>query len=265
MTGATRDSTTGITTIPPTPISHQRIVLATAGRVLAQLRHDPRTIVLLLGAPVMLNGLLAWILSDTPGAFDQWGAVLLGLFPLIIMFLITSVATLRERTGGTLERLMTMPVAKVDFLGGYALAFGLTATVQAVVVSAFTFSVFGLDVKGPVWAVLVVAVLDALLGTALGLFVSAFANSEFQAVQFFPALLLPQLLLCGLIAPRSTLPAPLEAVSAVLPLTYAMNAMQQLTTHATITDETWRDLAVLVAFIIGFLVVGATTLRRRTP
>ncbi|MEO6627669.1 MAG: ABC transporter permease, partial [Aquihabitans sp.] len=198
-----------------------RVLVATAVRVLAQLRHDPRTIALLLAAPILLIGLLAWILHATPAVFDQWGAVLLGVFPLMIMFMVTSVATLRERTGGTLERLMTMPMTKVDFLGGYAVAFGLAAIVQAVIVSAATFGPFGLSVAGPVPAVWTVAVLDALLGTSLGLFVSAFARTEFQAVQFFPALLLPQFLLCGLITPRSTLPTPLEALSKVLPLTNA--------------------------------------------
>ena len=245
-------------------VSHPRILGATAARVLRQLRHDPRTIGLMLVAPVMLTGLLAWVLSGQPGVFDQWGAVLIGLFPLIIMFLVTSIATLRERSGGTLERLMTMPLARGDFLVGYALAFGIAATVQALVLSACTFGLFGLDIAAPVEAVVIVAILDALLGTALGLFVSAFANSEFQAVQFFPALLLPQLLLCGLLGPRSTLPAPLEAISNVLPLTYAMDAMQQLTIHAEITTEVWRDLAVLVGFIVGLLAIGATTLPRRT-
>jgi ABC transporter DrrB family efflux protein len=240
-------------------------VWATAARILRQLRHDPRTIALLLGAPTMLMGLLAWILSGTPGAFDRWGASLLALFPLLTMFIVTSVATLRERTGGTLERLMTMPMAKQDLLFGYALAFGIAATIQALVVSALTFTVFGLDVAGPLWAVLLVAVLDALLGTGLGLFVSAFANTEFQAVQFLPAILLPQLLLCGLIAPRSTLPPPLDTISDFLPLSYAVDAMQELTARSGVSSQVWRDMAIVAAFILGALVLAATTLRRRTP
>jgi ABC transporter DrrB family efflux protein len=240
-------------------------VSATAARILSQLRHDPRTIALLLGAPTMLMGLLAWILSGTPGVFDRWGASLLALFPLLTMFIVTSVATLRERTGGTLERLMTMPIAKQDFLFGYGLAFGIAAAVQALVVSAFTFTVFGLDVAGPVWAVLLVAVLDAVLGTGLGLFVSAFAKTEFQAVQFLPAILLPQLLLCGLVAPRSTLPPPLDTISDFLPLSYAVDAMKELTLVPGVSADVWRDMAIIVAFILGALALGATTLRRRTP
>ena len=245
-------------------VSHRRILFSTAQRVLWQLRGDPRTIALLLVAPVMLTGLLAWVLIDQPGVFDQWGALLLGIFPLLVMFIVTSIATLRERTGGTLERLMTTPMAKFDFLGGYGIAFGAVAVVQALVVSAFAFGPFGLTIAAPAWAVMMIAVLDALLGTSLGLFVSAFARTEFQAVQFLPALIFPQLLLCGIVAPTSALPQPLEAISAFLPLTYAVSAMQKLTVNSTITGEVWRDVAVLCGFIVAFVVAGAATLNRRT-
>ncbi|HQY97670.1 MAG TPA: ABC transporter permease, partial [Phycicoccus sp.] len=105
-----------------------RITLATAGRILNQLRHDHRTVGLLLVVPCVLIGLLAWIFADSPmPVFDQIGASLLGVFPFVIMFVVTSVSTLRERTGGTLERLMTTPLGKGDLMVGYALAFGLVA------------------------------------------------------------------------------------------------------------------------------------------
>jgi ABC-2 type transport system permease protein len=252
-------------TVQAAHVPHGHILAATASRVLRQLRHDPRTIALLVAAPVGLIGLLAWVLSGQPGAFDEWGAILLGIFPLLVMFLVTSIATLRERTGGTLERLMTTPMAKVDFLGGYGLAFGAAAVVQSAVTCAFTFGLFGLTIAAPVSAVVLICVLDALLGTSLGLFVSAFAKTEFQAVQFLPAVLLPQLLLCGIVAPTSSLPQPLAALSKVLPLTYAVNAMQQLTVHASITSEVWRDVLVLLGFTVALLAGGAATLRRRTP
>ena len=242
-----------------------RILLATTLRVLQQLRHDPRTIALVLVVPTGILALLAWILSGQPGVFDEWGALLLGIFPLIVMFLITSVATLRERSGGTLERLLALPMGKADFLLGYGLAFGLAATVQAVVVSVVAFGPLGLDIAGPVWAATVIAVLVAVLGSSLGLFVSAFAATEFQAVQFMPALIIPQLLLCGLLGPRDTLPRALELVSDVLPLSYAVDAMRQLTTSATLTADFWRDVAVVGGFVVGALVLGSATLRRRTP
>jgi len=240
------------------------ILLATSRRVLQQLRHDPRTIGLLLVVPTVLLTLLAWILSTTPGAFDIWGPMLLGVFPLIVMFLVTSVATLRERSGGTLERLLALPVGKADFLLGYGLAFGLAAFVQALVVSGVAFGLLGLQVAGPVLAVTTVAVLVAVLGSSLGLFVSAFARTEFQAVQFMPALLLPQLLLCGLLGPRADLPPVLHAVSDVLPLSYAVDAMNHLSTSATLDGVFWADLLVIAGFVVAALALGSATLRRRT-
>jgi ABC-2 type transport system permease protein len=238
------------------------ITLAVAGRVLTQLRRDRRTLALLLVLPCLLITLLWWMFEDTP-VFDQVGPALLAMFPFIVMFLVTSVTTLRERSGGTLERLLAMPMGKLDFLLGYALAFGAVAAVQAALAVGLSVGLLGLDVQGPVWLLLVVAVVDAVLGTALGLFVSAFAQTEFQAVQFMPALVIPQILLCGLFIPRDQLPQALEWISNVLPLSYAVDAMQTLT-ETTATGDVWRDLAVVAAYAVGGLALGAATLRRRT-
>lgn len=241
-----------------------RLTLATAGRVLRQVRHDRRTVALLIVVPCVLMGLLAWIFDNTP-VFDGIGAPLLGVFPFVVMFLITSVATLRERQSGTLERLLTLPVGKGDLVGGYALAFGLLATVQAGIATAFAVWVLGLDIAGSLWLLVLVAVVDAVLGNALGLFVSAFARSEFQAVQFMPAFVLPQFLLCGLLVPRDRLPDLLAPVSDVLPLSYAVDAMRTLTTSATSTSDVLQDVLVVLAFAVGSIALGAATLRRRTP
>ena len=243
-----------------------RITLATAARILRQLRGDHRTVALMLVVPVVLLGLLAWIYVDSPGrTFDRIGPSLLGVFPFVVMFVVTSIATLRERTSGTLERLLTTPLGKRDFMLGYALAFGAMAVLQALVATAFAVWVFGLDIVGPVWALVVVAVVDAVLGTALGLLVSGFARSEFQAVQFMPAFVLPQILLCGLLLPRDAMPRPLEAVSDVLPLSYAVDAMQEVTTNADPLGEILPSLAVIVGWIALALTLGSLTLRRRTP
>jgi ABC-2 type transport system permease protein len=241
-----------------------RLTVATAGRVLRQVRHDPRTIALLVVVPCVLLGLLAWIYDNTP-VFDQLGAPLLGIFPFIVMFLITSIATLRERQSGTLERLLAMPLGKGDLIGGYALAFGLLAAVQALVASVFAVYALGLDVAGSAWLLVVVAVVDAVLGTALGLFVSAFARTEFQAVQFLPAFILPQFLLCGLLTPRETLPEVLNAISDVLPLSYAVDGMKAVTFDANATGDVLRDVVVVAAFVVSALALGSGTLRRRTP
>jgi len=236
---------------------------ATARRVLGQLRHDPRTLALLMVVPVVLMGLIAWIFPAHD--FDQYGPPLLGIFPLLVMFLVTSVATLRERTSGTLERLLTMPLAKADFIFGYAVAFGFLAIVQAVLVSGISFGLYGLQVQGHAVWVGLIAVVDALLGTALGLFVSAFAATEFQAVQFMPAILIPQLLLCGLLMPVDQLPTVLHWISYAMPMRYAVDATMVVMTSPTVTSTYWTDLGIVAAFAVGFLALGAATLRRRTP
>jgi ABC-2 type transport system permease protein len=242
-----------------------RITFAVAGRVLTQLRRDHRTLAMLLLLPMLLMALLWWMFEELPGdTFDQFSPALLALFPFIVMFLVTSVTTLRERSSGTLERLLAMPMGKGDFLFGYALAFGLIAMVQSALAVALSIGLLGLEIEGPVWLLTVVAVADAVLGTALGLFVSAFAQTEFQAVQFMPALVVPQILLCGLFVPREALPDVLEAISDVLPLSYAVDAMQELTRSAEAADVV-GELAVVAAFALAVLAVGTATLRRRTP
>ncbi|HQR27102.1 MAG TPA: ABC transporter permease [Nocardioides sp.] len=241
-----------------------RITVAVAGRVLTQLRRDHRTMVMLLFLPTLLMSLLWWMFKDSPGfVFDRIGPGLLALFPFFIMFLVTSITTLRERSGGTLERLLSMPMGKLDFLFGYAIAFGVMAALQSVVAVAVSVGLLGMDVVGPVWLLTLVAVADAVLGTALGLFVSAFAQTEFQAVQFMPLVVVPQMLLCGLLVPREQLPPFLEAISNVLPLSYAVDAMQELL-RTTDTGEVWRNLAIVAGFAVAGLALGAATLRRRT-
>ena len=242
----------------------RRLTLATTGRVLAQLRHDPRTVALLLVVPCVLMALLRWVFDASPAVFDRVGLQLLGVFPFITMFLVTSVAMLRERTSGTLERLLTTPLGKLDLLLGYAIAFGLTALAQAALASFLAVGVLGLDAQGPVSLVLLLAVADALLGMALGLLVSAFANTEFQAVQFLPAVVLPQLLLCGLLAPREQMADALRWVSDALPLTYAVEAMSELTRSDALSGALLADLAVVALAAVAALALGAATLRRRS-
>ena len=238
--------------------------LATARRVLRQLRHDHRTVAIMLVVPLVLLGLLWWLFEESPGTFDRVGPAVLGLFPLILMFIVTSVATLRERTTGTLERLLAMPIGKLDFLLGYALAFGLVAIVQAALASAWTVWVLDLRVDGSIWLVVLVALLSALLGMALGLFVSAFARTEFQAVQFMPLFVIPQLFLCGLFVPREQMVGTLQAISDVLPLSYAVDAMNRVAAGADLAGTFAVDIAIVAGAGIIALALGAATLRRRT-
>jgi ABC-2 type transport system permease protein len=240
-----------------------RITLATAGRVLRQLRRDHRTLVLVLFVPALLTTLFRYVFEGQEATFDRVGPPMVGIFPFVTMFLVTSIAMLRERTTGTLERLMSMPLAKLDLLLGYGLAFAAVATVQGSLTAGVAFGFLGLDSAGPVWLIVVFAVANAVLGMAMGLFLSAFAQTEFQAVQFMPAFVLPQILLAGLIVPRENMARVLELISEVLPMTYAYNALAR----AAADDLGGRlalDAGLIGGFIVLALVLGATTLRRRT-
>ena len=240
-----------------------RVTRAVALRVLQQLRRDPRTIALIIAVPCVLEFLLQQLFGRDSAVFQQIGTPLLGLFPFITMFLVTSITMLRERTTGTLERLMTMPLHKVDILAGYGIAFALVAVVQAALVSLLAFGLLGLDTAGPKWLVVVLAVANAVLGSTLGLFVSAFAQTEFQAVQFMPAVVFPQILLCGLFVARDDMAAWLRAISYLLPLTYAYEALSR--TAANQLDARFAlDVAVVCGCIVLALGLGAATLRRRT-
>lgn len=242
-----------------------RLTLATTLRVLEQLRRDPRTIALLIVVPVVLVALVKWVFLDRDAVFQRVGIPLLGIFPMTSMFLVTSITMLRERTSGTLERLLTTPMGKLDLLAGYAFGFGAVAVIQGATVSLVAFGLLGLEVEGSVALVLVLAVLNALVGTALGLLVSAFARSEFQAVQFMPAFLLPQFLLSGLLAPRDQMARALEVISDFLPMTYAYDALARVSMGEGLDGRVAFDSAVLLGVTILAIAFGAATLRRRTP
>jgi ABC-2 type transport system permease protein len=241
-----------------------RLLAVTTGRILRQLSHDRRTIAMLLGVPILLLTLLYFMFDDGL-IFDRIALIMLGVFPFIIMFLVTSIAMLRERTTGTLERLLTTPLGKADLLFGYGIAFGVAATLQGAVAAAVAYWLFGLDTQGSAGLVILIAVVNAVLGVALGLLCSAFAQTEFQAVQFLPVVAFPQIMLCGLFVARDQMVGWLEAISNVLPLSYAVEALQEVGANADPTGTMWRDLAVVGGSVLLALVLAAATLRRRTP
>ena len=238
--------------------------LATTLRVLTQLRRDPRTIALIIGVPCLLVTLIRYVFDAQPEVFDRIGGPMLGLFPFITMFIVTSITMLRERVTGTLERLMTLPLAKLDILLGYAIAFALLAVIQSTVVSLLAFGLLDLHVQGSQFLVIALAVGNAILGMALGLFASAFARTEFQAVQFMPAIVFPQVLLCGLFVARDQMAHLLEVISYVFPLTYAYDALSRVTQGRGLGAWFVIDVCVVIGSTLLALALGAATLRRRT-
>ncbi|MET3173519.1 UNVERIFIED_ORG: ABC-2 type transport system permease protein [Arthrobacter sp. UYCu721] len=246
------------------------MMLATTRRVLDQLRHDHRSIALILVVPALLLTAVYFLYENetlppgVPRTFDRVGLMMLAIFPFVVMFLVTSITMLRERTSGTLERLLTTPIHKADLLFGYGLAFSIMAALQSLVASAVAYWIFGLDIQGSPGLVVMIAVINAVLGVALGLLCSAFARTEFQAVQFMPVVVVPQILLCGLFVARDRMNEALEAVSNILPLTFSVDALQEIATNTEPTDQLWMDAGVIVAIVVAVLVLASLTLRRRT-
>jgi ABC-2 type transport system permease protein len=242
----------------------QRYLLATCRRVLDQLRHDARSIAMTLVLPSLLLALLYYLYEGNTRVFDRIGLILLGVFPFVMMFLVTSIAMLRERTSGTLERLLTTPINKADLLFGYGLSYSLVAAAQAIVTTIVAFQVLGLSTEGSVAFVIVIAVADAILGVALGLLSSAFARTEFQVMQMMPVVILPQFFVCGLFVPRDQMAGWLEGFSAVMPLTYAVDAMLEIGEHSGVSGVLVRDIGIVLGAAVASLALAAQTLQRRS-
>lgn len=248
-----------------------RAFLATTTRILRQLAADHRSVAMILFVPSLIITLMYFMFDNVPtrpgmpSPFDNACLVMLGVFPLIVMFLITSITMQRERVSGTLERILTTPLRRVDLLAAYGTAFSLAAAAQATLACLVSFWLLGLDTAGnPAW-VFVIAIVNAVLGVGLGLLCSAFARTEFQAVQFMPLIIAPQLLLCGIIVPRDQLPDWLQWISNAMPASYALEALRQVGAHPELTSVAVRDGAIVAGFAVVALGLAAATLRRRTP
>lgn len=245
--------------------------LATTTRILRQLAGDHRSVAMILLVPSLIITLIYFMFDNTtqrPGApspFNTACLIMLGVFPLIVMFLITSITMQRERVSGTLERILTTPLRRFDLLAAYGTAFSLAAAAQATLACIVAFWLLGFRTAGSPLLVVAIAIINAVLGVGLGLLCSAFARTEFQAVQFMPLVIAPQLLLCGIIVPRAALPEWLQWVSNALPASYALEALQEVGAYPDLTTTAVRDIAVVVGFAVLALCLAAATLRRRTP
>jgi len=237
---------------------------ATVLRVLHQLRHDPLTVALVLVIPIVLLTLMRFVFPGEE-TFRRIGVPLVGIFPFMSLFMVTSVSFLRERLAATLERLMTLPIARLDLVAGYAGAFTLVAVIQTAMTIGFGFGVLDMHSARSVLLVAVVAVIAALAGAALGILSSTIARSEFQAVLWMALLVLPQVMLCGLLVPRDEMAALLEAVSAALPLTYAYDLLDRIATGAPLPfGRVALDVGALALGTVVPLAAATFTLRRST-
>jgi ABC-2 type transport system permease protein len=221
---------------------------------------------MVLVAPLFLMWMLKLTFEDVPGVFDRVGPMLLGTFPFVTMFLVTSITMLRERNQGTLDRSMVSPLGRGDIMAGYAIAFLVLAGVQCALALIVARWGLGLEIAGSLWQVLLVVLALAMYGTMLGLTLSAFAQSEFQAVQFMPLFLLPQLFLSGLLVPIDGMATALEWISTVIPLRYSFDVLVGVMRRG---ESMWSgDLAGSVVVALGIPLVlvalGSLTMKRST-
>jgi ABC-2 type transport system permease protein len=203
--------------------------------------------------------------SDRLDTLDYFGAAFIGIVVFFLVYIITSIAFLRERSQGTLERLMASPLRRAEIVVGYMLGYGGVALLQATIVLVFALYVLRINNSGPVAVVFLFDALLAIGALNLGIFFSTFARNEFQAIQFIPLVLVPQVLLSGIIFPIISEPAPLRVVSNVLPLTYAVYGMRSVMLAGKGLDDggVLIDLGVGLLFALVAIALAALTLRRR--
>ncbi len=197
-------------------------------------------------------------------SLDLLGGPFIGLLVFLLVYVVTSVSFLRERSAGTLERLMASPLRRTEIVVGYMIGFTIVALVQAAEVLGFGLLVLKLYNAGSVLLIFGLEVLLAIGAVSLGIFLSTFARTEFEAVQFIPLVVVPQVLLSGLLVPVSAEPGWLQVISNVLPLTYAVDALREVMLRGAGLDSglVLRDVAVLAGFCVLVIVAASATLRR---
>ena len=236
--------------------------LAITERIIRQILRDRRSIGLLVVGPLIVMSLVGFSLYEQRAVLDRVAPGLLAVFVLFFTFILTGVGFLRERAQGTLERLQTTLVGSFDIMLGYMLGFLIFAIVQTVVILLFTIFALSIEYVGSLWEIGVVLFLLVTVAVSLGIFISSFASNEFQVVQFIPIVLAPQIFLSGVIIPVEQMPALFEWLSVVIPLTYAVDALQEIMLLGTDLTTLWLNLAVIAAFSVALLAAAVATLRR---
>ena len=246
------------------------VPFATVARIAAQLKGDPRAIALILLIPPLLLTLLYYVFYDLPTppgqsrVFDTTGPIMLAVLPMFMMFIVTSVIMLRERVSGTLERIFTTPLRRLNLLVSYACVFGLLAVLQSSILVVLLLGPLGIELTGPAWALLLLSFLGSVIGVAFGLLASAFARTEFQAVQFMPIFIAPQLFLCGPLVPKEQLPDVLEAIANWLPMTWAVDVVRDVLANPELGSDSWWRFAALAGVIVAALLIAAASMPRKT-
>ncbi len=236
--------------------------LAITERIIRQIVRDRRSVGLLILGPIIVMSLVGFSLVEQRAVLDRVAPGLLAVFVLFFTFILTGVAFLRERAQGTLERLQTTLVGSLDIMIGYMLGFLIFATIQTAVILSFTIFALQIEYRGSLWEIAGILFLIVTVAVSLGIFISSFANNEFQVVQFIPIVLAPQIFLSGVIIPVEQMPTLFEWLSVILPLTYAVEGLREIMLRGSNMTEVWLELLVLAGFSAALLAAAVATLRR---
>jgi len=235
--------------------------LTIAVRVIRQLIRDPRTMALIVVVPLVVMTLIGLSFPEED-VLDYIAPAMLTTLALFFSFLLTGISFLRERSQGTMERLMASPVSRLDIVIGYLLGFFIFALTQTLIIVLFTIYVLDVNYFGDLWQIFVFQIVVIVVAVNLGIFTSTFARNEFQMVQFIPLIIVPQIFLCGVIWPVEQMPDYLQWLSTVLPLTYAVEGLRDIMLEGQNLIDVWVELVVLVAFAAVTSVLAALTLKR---
>ncbi|MFP3879875.1 MAG: ABC transporter permease [Dehalococcoidia bacterium] len=232
-----------------------------ARRIIIQLVRDRRTIALVIIVPLVIASLVGVSIPDKM-ILDYTAPAIIATLILFFGFLLTGISFLRERSQGTLERLMAAPVTRLDIVGGYLLGFLLFAMLQTLIIFFYMIYVLDISYQGDLWQILIFQVLIGIGAVCLGTFLSVFARNEFQMIQFIPMIIVPQIFLCGLLWPVSQMPDYLQWLANCLPLTYGVEGIRAMMMEGKDLLDIGKDVGVLAAYAVGLLLLASLTLRR---
>jgi ABC-2 type transport system permease protein len=236
--------------------------IAIASRIAREIRRDRRSVALIIGAPVIVMSLIGFSFQDQKPILNEVAPAIIATMAMFFVFVLTGISFLRERSQGTLERLLSTAVTRSDLLLGYLAGFLLFALVQSVIILMYTLFVVDVDYAGKIWDILTILLIITITSVSMGIFVSTFARNEFQVVQFIPLLIAPQIFLSGMILPTSQLPGYFQAVSGVLPLTYANRALRDIMVRGSSLTDVSTEIGVLILFAVIMMAAAATTVRK---
>lgn len=232
-----------------------------AGRVIRQILRDRRTVGMIVFVPLVMMTLIGLSFPDET-VLDFIAPALLAALALFFSFLLTGISFLRERSQGTMERLMASPLTRLDIVVGYLLGFFVFALLQTLIIFFFTIYALGVSFQGNLWEILLFQVFIIAGAVNLGIFISTFARNEFQMVQFIPLVIIPQLFLAGVIWPVEQMPDYLQWLSAALPLTYAVEGLRDIMLSGMNLGNVWLDITVLIGFTVITALLAALALKR---